>query len=115
MPAFHSRRAMAVMLAPPTIWAVHFLACYVMVSLACAHGASQQLVRTGIAVASVAGLVPIAVIALRSLRQWRATRGLHEQDAAPFFAVATLMLCAISTLALVWVALPGFMLPPCVA
>ncbi len=56
MPAFHSRRAMVLMLAPPTLWALHFLACYLIVSLACAHGAGQGTVRTGIALASVAGL-----------------------------------------------------------
>jgi hypothetical protein len=115
MPAFHSRRAMVLMLAPPTLWALHFLACYLIVSLACAHGAGQDVVRTGIALASVAGLAPIGLIAWRSLGQWRAARDLQEQDAVPFFAIVTLMLCALSALALFWVALPGFMLPPCVA
>jgi hypothetical protein len=115
MPAFQSRRAMVLMLAPPTLWALHFLACYVIVSLACAHGAGEDAVRTGIALASMAGLAPIGLIAWRSFCQWRAARGLQEQDAAPFFAIVTLMLCAMSTVALVWVALPGFLLPPCVA
>lgn len=115
MPAFQSRRAMVLMLAPPTLWALHFLACYAIVSLACAHGAGQDTVRTGIALASVAGLAPIGLIAWRSLRQWQAVRNQHEQDAAPFFAVVTLMLCAMSAVALAWVALPGFLLPPCVA
>lgn len=117
MPRTSSRNSLAAMLAPPTIWALHFLACYLIVSLACANGAGQHAVWLGIGLASAAGLALIALIALRNGRIWRAARERHEheEDAAPFFAVTTLLLCAISALALIWVALPAIMLPPCVA
>ena len=115
MPAFHSRRAMVRMLAPPTLWALHFLACYVIVSLAAPTAPGRA--RCG-----PASRWPAAPGWRRSRRSPGAALASGAPRAAcrnrtlpRFFAVVTLMLCALSALALAWVALPGFMLPPCVA
>lgn len=113
------------MVAGPIVWTLHFLACYLTVSLACAAG-QQRLVLPGIATATAASLVLLAGICLAAWRRWRAGRGSeHGQGAqqeqgrdaavAPFFALVTLMLSVLSAVAVLWVALPGAMLPACAA
>lgn len=107
------------MIAGPTVWTVHFLACYVTVSLACAAGSAGPVLPTIVAV-TAASLVLLAGIGLAAWRRWRAVRGSKQvrgQDAAvtPFLALVTLMLSVLSAIAVLWVALPSAMLPSCAA
>lgn len=99
----------------PVIWAAHFLACYLFVSFACAL--SLPGARTAIALATVLALALLAVSAWSNYRKWILVRRSGTPDAPlhAFFALNAMMLCAMSALALSWVALPTLMLPVCAA
>lgn len=115
---FRSDSLLAV-IAGPMVWTAHFLACYLTVSLACAAG-SAGLVPPTIAVVTAASLVLLAGIGLAAWRRWRSGRGRehtrgHDAAVAPFLGLVTLMLSVLSAIAVLWVALPGAMLPSCAA
>jgi hypothetical protein len=102
--------------AAPTVWLAHFVAVYVLLSLACASdGASQTLfgfgtVALGVALATVVAFALIAGIA------WASRAGARPRDASGLWAArVSLYLCGLSTLAVAWVAYPAFVLPPCAA
>lgn len=112
----------------PVIWSMHFVACYVLVSLACAYGFGG--VDTGIALLTIAALAMLAYVALINWRKWnQAQRPSHPGQApghelqtehgAPqlnaFFSLTSMMLCALSAVALIWVAFPAVLLPNCAA
>lgn len=112
----------------PVIWSVHFVACYVLVSLACAYGFGG--VGTGIAVLTIAALAMLAYVARINWHKWNhAQRPSHPSQAprhdsqaehrAPelnsFFSLTSMMLCALSAVALMWVAFPAVLLPDCAA
>lgn len=97
----------------PLTWAVHFLLCYLLTALACALGFGG--VRVGIGVFTLIALGLIGYTALTNFRKWRQTRNAPGADIDAFFALNTLMLCALSAVALLWVAAPAAMLPPCAA
>lgn len=102
----------------PVIWIVHFVVCYVVVALVCALQVSEARIiglnpaEFGVAAATLIAGALIVGLALTNLRRWRNPPG-PEPEMSRFFAVNTLLLCAISLLALIWVALPTAMLPTC--
>lgn len=104
----------------PLIWIAHFVICYVMVSLVCALQltdiwiAGMDLAQFSIAVVTALSLLLIAWIALIHMRRRRNPLG-PDPDMERFLAVNTLLLCAISALALIWVAFPAAVLPTCAA
>lgn len=99
----------------PGIWLTHFSAVYVLLSLACASEAAQRtlfgfgIVPFGVALATLAALALIAAAA------WADRRRLRELRAGPgaFTARVSVLLCALSALAVGWVAYPAFVLPAC--
>lgn len=114
------------MVSAPVIWAVHFVACYVLVSLACAYGFGGT--EIGIALLTGAALAMLAYIALANWRKWKQLRQRcqpnpvqeHETGTAKaqsellaFFSLTSIMLCALSAVALIWVAFPAALLPVC--
>lgn len=105
------------MIAAPIIWALHFLFCYLAVSLACAGVFPEGAVGPAIAAATAASLALIAYITLLNYRKWRDNRGAPGEEAAmnAFFALNSLLLCGLSAVALAWVAVPAAMLPSCAA
>lgn len=102
----------------PLVWIVHFVVCYVIVSLVCASQlAAARIIglnaaELGVAVSTLVAGVLIVGIAVASLRRWREPPG-PDPDINRFFAVATLLLCAISLLSMLWVAFPTSILPTC--
>ncbi len=103
----------------PIIWIVHFVACYVMVSLVCLTRLTRAPIvvglnaaELGIAVATLIAGALIVIIAVASLRRWRDPPR-PDPDIDRFFAVCTLLLCAISLLSMLWVAFPTSILPTC--
>ena len=110
-----TRNHLLSLVAAPLIWAVHLLACYLFVSIACALAVPGA--RTGIAAATVLSLALIAVSAWSNYRKWSAVRRSNAPDAPmhAFFAINAMMLAAMSALALSWVAFPTLMLPVCAA
>lgn len=106
------------LLSAPLVWAGHFLLCYMAVSLACATSADGALgVTAMIAALTLAALVLLAWIAWLNYRKWMdARRGYRpDADTQNFFSLNAMLLCAVSAVALIWVAAPAAILPPCAA
>ena len=103
----------------PVIWAGHFLVCYVAAAVACARGLDLGLVRLGIAGATVLALGGIVVAGLLAWRQWGFGTGDPPHDAGTrqdrllFQGFATLLLCGLSFVAVVYQALPAVFLTDC--
>ena len=87
----------------PAVWLAHFLAVYLIATLACEHAAPGAALATALALAAflTAGIV--------DYRRWRARRG----DTAGFISATSLLLCALAALATLWVAYPALVLPAC--
>ncbi|KYO55309.1 hypothetical protein PJ900_01910 (plasmid) [Tistrella mobilis] len=57
------RATIVTLLAPPTVWALHFLTAYILAAIACAKGWDLGSVRLVIAAATAAALVFIVLAA----------------------------------------------------
>jgi hypothetical protein len=103
----------------PVIWAAHFLVCYVAAAVACARGADLALVRLGIGGATVLALLGIVLAGMLAWRQWGFGSGDPPHDAGTradrllFQGFATLLLCGLSFVAVVYQALPAVFLTDC--
>ena len=109
-----------VLTAPPGIWAAHFALSYATASIWCAKAASLDApivpVRIAIAAYTVLALTVLAVIAVPRL-------GRHAAPASPsgdtafdrhrFLRSATVLLCALSTVAIVFEALVAVFVETC--
>lgn len=112
---------LASMIAAPLIWAAHFLICYVLVSLACTLGWSEQQLlgrnpaEIGIALISLAALALLGYTAILNFEKYRQapSDASSANDISAFIALNSVLLCALSTVALIWVAFPTLMLPSC--
>lgn len=104
----------------PIIWMAHFIVCYVAVSLVCALQLTDSRVlginpaQFAVAVATLLALLLMGGMAAVQFRKWRHPSG-PDPEMTRFFAANTLLLCALSALALVWVAFPSVVLPACAA
>ncbi|MFC0253652.1 hypothetical protein [Massilia consociata] len=102
----------------PLVWIVHFVVCYVIVALVCASQLDEtrfiglNAVELGVAASTLLAGALIIGIAVVSQRRWRHPPG-PDPDISRFFAISTLLLCAISLLSMLWVAFPTSMLPTC--
>lgn len=108
--------------APPTLWALHFLFCYLYAALVCAFAGrdgSLEGARTAIAVATAVALGLVGLCARTALGEARIEGDPppHNEstfeDRRRFLAVATLLLCALSFVAIVFTALPAFFVGDC--
>ena len=99
----------------PLIWGMHLLICYVLVSLACAFGFGG--VHVGIGIVTLAALALLGWTGLANYRKWKEARRTNHPDAdiQVFFSLNAMMLSVVSAAALIWVAVPSTMLPPCAA
>lgn len=107
----------------PTIWAFHFLFCYVTAAVYCAKrgttGLGFEAVRGTIGVATVLALLMIVVAAYLAWRQWGFGTGEppHDQpthhDRSRFQGFATLLLSGLSFVAVVYTALPALFIAAC--
>lgn len=112
------------LVAAPTIWALHFLVCYVVAAVHCAKaggpGADLEPVRLVIAVATALALIGIAGTGWLAYRHVGHFAGLiepHEADTEAdrrrFLSIATLMLSALSFVATLFVAAPALFVTTC--
>jgi hypothetical protein len=109
------------MIAAPIIWAVHFVVCYVLVSLACALGwtgirmLGMEPAALGIAVATLGALVLLAYTGALNYAKYRRAPSAPSgsPDISAFIALNSLLLTALSAVALIWVAFPALILPTC--
>jgi len=107
----------------PVIWAVHFLVCYVWAAIYCAKkgpiDAGFPLLRGGIGAATIVALLLILLAAYLAWRQWGfgVVDPPHDQPDTRsrilFQGFATLLLSALSFVAVIFTALPALFLEAC--
>lgn len=107
----------------PTVWAAHFLVCYVGAAVFCAKrdviGLGFVNVRIGIGAVTVLALAMITLSAWLAWRQWGfgTEDPPHDQpsshDRSRFQGYATLLLSALSFVAVVFTAMPALMIAEC--
>ena len=106
----------------PTVWAVHFLWCYVYAAVRCAKAGRAEVlveVRTGIAIATV---IALAIVVASGFVAWAQSQiegdppphqESTDEDRLRFLAVATLLLAGLSFIAIVFTAIPAFVFEDC--
>lgn len=124
-PARHprSRGGLWRLVAGPTIWAVHFLLSYVTVAIHCAKASTADAPLDDVGLALWAyTVVALAAIAVFGWFGWRQHR--HEQSSLPhdeatpgdrhrFLGFATMLLCGLSFVAVVYAAFAIAMFGTC--
>lgn len=118
-----SRSSLWMLTAGPATWAVHFLLSYVTAAIWCAKAATVAAplgtARIALAAYTVVALVAIAGFAWRSWRQhqWGDAELPHDAASAGdrhrFLGFATLLLCGLSFVAVVYVALAMSVIGTC--
>ena len=105
----------------PTIWALHFLVCYVFAAVFCAKtggSADFSTVRLVVAVATALALAAIAFAGFLGYRQWAIERDVRQDrptdvDRRQLLGQAAILLCGLSGVAVVYVALPALFIASC--
>ena len=110
------------LVAGPLVWAAHFLASYVTAAIWCAKalpGAPLGTARTALFAYTAVALVAIAWLGWRGWRRHRAggQRPPHDEasvgDRQRFLGQATALLCGLSFVAVVYVALGVVLIGTC--
>jgi hypothetical protein len=117
------RDSLWTLIAGPTVWAAHFLLCYVVAAVYCAKAASIDAsvvgVRLCIAALTIIALLLIFQAGLRAFRIWgfRTADPPHDddtlQDRRRFLGYATFLLSGLSFVSTVYVALPALVISTC--
>lgn len=107
----------------PTIWALHFLACYITAAIHCAKAdptaSSFETMRLVLGLATIAALAGITLSAYLAWRQWGFGSGdpPHDEptrkDRLLFQGFATLLLSGLSFVAVLFVAVPLVFIGAC--
>lgn len=108
----------------PTIWAVHFLGSYIGAAIFCAKAPAPDVslagLRVFIAILTVLALGGVALAGRRAFRRGElAEAGEPPYDENTFegrqrfLGFATLLLCGLSAVAILYGALPAFLMPDC--
>ena len=108
----------------PTLWSLYFLAVYITAAVRCAGAETADAGIGGIRIAIAAlGLLTIGAIGVAARdawRRWRAAGGgwpPHGDDShqsrRQFMALSALLLCGLSVVATIYVALPAAFLADC--
>lgn len=107
------------LIVPPTVWAGHFLFCYLWVAVSCAKlGAFPRftlafVIGTGVALAIIAASGWIAWIQSRTPGDPPPHDEGTDIDRLRFLAHATVLLAALSFVAVIFTAAPALMLTDC--
>ncbi|MDQ3287595.1 MAG: hypothetical protein M3Q42_04915 [Pseudomonadota bacterium] len=109
--------------AGPAVWATHFLLCYVTAAVWCAKAGSRAAplgdARLLLAAYTVAALALIAYFGWRGFRQHRHGKATlpHDEDSAEdrhrFLGFATMLLCGLSFVAVLYVAFAIVLIGTC--
>ena len=111
-----------VLIVSPTVWELHFLFAYVYAAVHCAKNGPLEAiadVRNAIAAATVVALLLVLVSGYIAWAQSRVEGDPppHEEstdeDRLRFLATATLLLAALSFVAILFTAIPAFMFADC--
>ena len=106
----------------PTVWAFHFLACYVGMALYCARrpaGLDHDMLRLSLGAVTAIALAAIVVSAWLAWRQWGfgTDDPPHDdptrRDRRLFQGFATLLLSGLSFIAVIFTALPLLFIEGC--
>ena len=118
-----TRDSLVTMIATPTVWALHFLFCYIAAAMACAPNAnifkSIGGIRAAIGVATALSLAFCFFAGLRAYREWRAEGGRPphdkptEEDRERQMELASVLLSGLSFLAVIFTALPALLVMDC--
>ena len=104
---------------PPTVWALHFLFCYVATAVVCAKGGDVAGLRLSVGIATALALALILASGVQAHRHWGFGSDMppHDQatdeDRQRFLGLATLLVCALSFVSVIFVALPPFLVADC--
>lgn len=109
------------LIAPPAIWAAHFLFCYLFAAIWCAKGVDLSINPIRLAIGA-ATIIALGLISWSGYIAW--TQAIIEGDDPPhdestwedrfrFLAIATLMLAVLSFIATLYTALPALFLADC--
>lgn len=112
------------LVAAPVLWSLYFLVVYVAAAIRCAKAPAPTAAIDDIRIAiAVLGLLTLAGIAVAARDAWRRWRGPgddlppHDDDTArsrgQFMALSTLLLCGLSFVATIYVALPAAFVTSC--
>ena len=116
------RYSLWTLVVPPSIWAAHFLFCYVFAAIHCARAgrlASLGAIRAEIGVATIIALVLVGICAFVAWAQSRVEgdppphRESTDEDRVRFLGVAGLLLAGLSAVAIAYTALPAFVVGDC--
>lgn len=104
--------------AAPAIWFVHFVAVYTLGSFACPAGAALQaspfvLSVTGIALLTLIGVGVSGYAATANLGKWRVSTAATGGESAAFLACTNVLVHVLAIVAMLWAAVPAFVLSPC--
>jgi len=108
----------------PIVWALHFLFCYVYAAVYCEKAGRDASLDGPTTVIIGATVVALALIALSTVRLWRVRgRSLTDNDFEfdhntpeerhRFLSHVALMLCLLSAVAVLYVAIPMLYLTSC--
>lgn len=107
----------------PTLWTVHFLVCYVTAAVYCAKAGLQAdlaPVRILIAFFTILVLAGIVAAGLHARRLWGFTWKITPvndadtpEDRRSFLGFSALLLCGLSFVATLFVAMPALMISTC--
>ena len=108
----------------PTVWALHFVACYAAAAIWCAKAPGQghtlDPLRLGIAAGTALALGLIAWAGWRAWRAWDflddrdyTHEGAATEDRHEFLGHAAFLLCGVSFIGVLFTALPALLLESC--
>ena len=111
-------------IAAPVVWALHFLFCYIYSAIYCEKAGREASLDSPTIAVIVATVVALVLIGLSSLSLWRVRgRSLTDDDFEfehntpeerhRFLSHVALMLCVLSAVAVVYVAIPMLYLTSC--
>ena len=111
------------LISTPAVWGVHFLFCYFVAAYVCAPNPRifEPIggVRVAIALATLPALAFCAFAGIRATREWRAFGGdlpfdaPTAEDRERFLEFSTMLLAALSFVAIVFTALPALLVQDC--
>lgn len=113
-----------IMIAAPSVWAAHFLLAYWLAAIWCARIVGREgeimAVRIGVGVLTIAALALVAWLARLAVRKYEGKLLIDDdldEDSEPertrFMGHATLLLCALSAIAIIFDALPAVVFDTC--
>ncbi|WP_306286178.1 hypothetical protein [Sphingomonas sp. Ant20] len=111
------------LIVPPTIWAVHFLFCYLWVAVTCAKSPTPATALTGFPVATLIATI-VALLGILAAGYIARVQSQTPGDAPPhdegtaidrlrFLALSTRLLAGLSFVAVIFTALPVIVFGDC--